>query len=58
MTATGIAPSAKDGASVTGPSNGLVRSLGTTMAETYGRMGGGGEVGVGEVRDPRRRSED
>ncbi len=40
VAATGIAPSASYGASVTGPSNGLVRSLGSTIADTYGKMGG------------------
>ncbi len=40
VAATGIAPSAIYGASVTGPSNSLVRSLGSTIAETFGKMGG------------------
>ncbi len=38
--ATGVAPAAKYGASVTGPSNALVRELGSLTAEAFGRMRG------------------
>ncbi len=40
VAATGLAPAAKFGASVTGPSVAVVRQLGSVAAETYGRMGG------------------
>ncbi len=40
VVATGVAPAARYGASVTGPSCALVRELGTITAEAFGRMGG------------------
>ncbi len=40
MAATGLAPAAKYGASVTGPSCAVVRELGSVTAEAYGKMGG------------------
>ncbi len=40
VAATGVAPAAKYGASVTGPSCALDRELGSVTAEAYGRMGG------------------
>ncbi len=40
MAATVVAPAAKYGASVTGPSCAMVRELGSMTAEAYGRMGG------------------
>ncbi len=40
VVATGIAPAAKYGASVTGPSVAMVRELGSVTAEAFGRMGG------------------
>ncbi len=40
VVATGLAPSAKYGATVTGPSCALVRQLGTVAAGAYGPMGG------------------
>ncbi len=40
VAATGLAPAAKYGASVTGPSCAMVRELGSLAAESYGKMGG------------------
>ncbi len=40
MVATGVAPAAKYGASVTGPSCALVREVGSVTAEAFGRMCG------------------
>ncbi len=40
VAATGIAPAAKYGATVTGPSCALVRELGSLTAETFGKMRG------------------
>ncbi len=40
VVATGLAPVAKYGATVTGPSNSLVRELGSVAAEALGPMGG------------------
>ncbi len=40
VAATGLAPAAKYGASVTGPSCAVVRQLGSVTAEAYGKMGG------------------